>query len=297
MRICVSITVVALAALGCACAQTFPPEARDALDGTRAKILTTTHQLPKYTCQETIEREYFEAPGSRSATCARILAVDHPRLTLDATDRLRLDVAVADEGEINSWPSASRFDTRSIDQIVTTGPISTGTFGTLLIGVFEDPGTHFEYAGREIDGPRSVFLYRYSVPLAASHYEVKAGALWRRTPYSGTFEINAATARLARLTVDTDQLPRDSGMCQARTSIDYHYTLVGDGEFLLPVESQLETVRLDGSRTRSPPPFPTATSTPPNRPSVSTTMKPIRRRESPRPRARPSRCRRESCLC
>jgi hypothetical protein len=43
----------------CAWAQDMPAEARGVFDAAVAKVLNTTRRLPRYTCQETIEREYL----------------------------------------------------------------------------------------------------------------------------------------------------------------------------------------------------------------------------------------------
>ena len=74
---------------------------------------------------------------------------------------------------------------------------------------------------------------------------------WRVTGFSGSFEIYTATADLARLVIDTDRLPPDTNMCHAKTTIDYHFMLIGGNEFLIPLRSELETPEPDGSQTDS----------------------------------------------
>jgi len=51
--------------------------------------------------------------------------------------------------------------------------------------------------------------------------------------------------------VETAQLPADARMCRARTSIDYHYMLIGDDEFLIPRQSELETLSGNANETSS----------------------------------------------
>jgi hypothetical protein len=73
-------------------------------------------------------------------------------LSLQARDRLRLDVAVSGGDridEIYSWAAASRFDSRSIFEMVSNGPISSGAFGTYLIDVFQNPAVRFSFIGRK----------------------------------------------------------------------------------------------------------------------------------------------------
>jgi len=59
------------------------------------------------------------------------------------------------------------------------------------------------------------------------------------------------TAELTHLVVETAQLPADAQMCRARTSIDCQYMLIGADEFLIPRQSQLETLSGNANETSS----------------------------------------------
>ena len=246
------VGIAVLLTAGIAWAQEMPADAQRVLDLARAKVLHTTRNLPRYTCQETIQREYL-SPVNRNPqikeTCDASLKVN---LVRSSTDRIRLEVAISEGHEIDAWPGASRFDSENVDELVTSGPISTGSFGTTLIGIFDNPGAHFEFAGEKTVEGQRVFRYRYTVPLKASHYQVKlSGGMWWNTPYSGDFEISADAADLARLNQSTGILPVDSRMCRAETGIDYHFEKVGDGGFLIPQQARLRTTHPDGTATLS----------------------------------------------
>lgn len=248
--------VLILAAAG-ASAQKLEDKAQEAkaiLDRAIENVLNTTQRLPRYMCTETINREYFEpaqALGGKEVCSAGALN-NFSKLATASTDRIRLDVAVAEGGEIDSWPAASKFDTRNIDEIVTTGPISTGAFGVNLMQVFENEGAKYQFTGVKTEAGVRSFLFHYSVGLETSHFMVKMmdGTRWK-TPYSGDFEIVATTAELARLSIETDRLSPDTGMCRAQTTNFYHHVKVGSGEFLIPIRSILRTIRPDGSATES----------------------------------------------
>jgi hypothetical protein len=172
-------------------------------------------------------------------------------LTLASTDRLRLEVAVAGNREIQSWPGASSFDSRPIDQIIGSGPTSTGSFGTYLIEVFDNPGADIEFTREQTFNNQRVFEYRFHIPLKSSHYRVKVDDGWQNTASSGSFGIVAATADLTRFTIRTDRLPAVAQMCQASTTIDYHEIRIGNGDFLIPLQSEFQTAQIDATRTRS----------------------------------------------
>jgi hypothetical protein len=227
----------------------------------REKIARTTHRLLKCTCLETIDRTYYAAPIEKLS--ARIMTEapanscvgrdfgKEGRLSLDASDRLRLGVTVAGGDEIYSWAAATRFDSRSVFQMVSSGPISTGSFGQYLVAVFENPGVRFKFTGTKLETSGEVFEYGFEVPAEASHYDVVVGNGWKATGYHGWFQINAGTADLLRLVVETDQLPPEAKLCRARTSIDYHYMLIGAEEFLIPRQSELKTLSAYAGETSS----------------------------------------------
>ena len=106
--------IVALVAARVLCAQ---KESSALLERARDKIIQSARRLPKYTCLQNIDRTYYappppkrsqhsmsEAPGPAS-TCSENLSAS--RSPLEAKDRLRIEVAVAGDHEIESWPGAT----------------------------------------------------------------------------------------------------------------------------------------------------------------------------------------------
>jgi hypothetical protein len=166
-------------------------------------------------------------------------------------DRLRLQVAVAGGKEIHSWAGASEFDSRSVFELVRGGPKSTGAFGTAVVDIFENPGAHYAFLGRKIEGSRNLFEYAFEVSLKASHFFVSAGTEWEKSAYRGSFEVDAATAELARVNMETAELEPDTQMCRIRTATDYHYAQIGNGQFLIPRRSEFDTVSPNASETDS----------------------------------------------
>ncbi len=238
-----------------------PDDSAALLDRAREKIVRTTRRLLKFTCLETIERNYYVTPPKKvnanvmtespANSCDGKDFGGNGRLSLDAQDRLRLDVVVGENKEIFSWAAANRFDSRSVFQLVSNGPISMGSFGTYLVDIFENPGTRFKFTAKQRQGLAEVFEYAFEVPPQASHYDVRGDTEWKITGYHGSFEIYSATAELAHLVVETAELPPDTRLCRARTSIDYHYILIGDDEFLIPRQSKLETLSGNANETSS----------------------------------------------
>jgi hypothetical protein len=173
--------VAALLAMSLAAAQD-AAEADCVLARAREKILAVGHRLPRYRCVETIHRDYFEPrarPAHKNRQTAEVepcceFAVEHPATDLVPAgwDLVRLDVAVADGREILSWPGASRFDNRRVDQIVTSGPTSTGAFGTYLVEALSKMRAR-PSSSRERPGPR---LRRRSITVLASNAVAQPGS-------------------------------------------------------------------------------------------------------------------------
>jgi hypothetical protein len=232
------------------------PDPDDVLDGARTKIRTTMRSLPKYTCLQTIDRTYY-APAAahfEAASCDRMSADQksrHKPLRIDSTDRVRQEVAQGVDGEIHSFPQASRFDLTEIDQMVDSGPFGTGTFGGQLLDIFDNDGTHYDYRGQKSREGRQVMVFGYVVAETVSHYEIRADGAWLTTGFSGTFEVDPESLEIQRVTIQTPELPDETHLCQADTTLDYQRVTIGDGTLLLPRQSQLRLISRNGQETNN----------------------------------------------
>ena len=229
-----------------------PLDPNEVLERARASLQAMTRRLPNYACIETVERTYFQPPPRAGASCPLILAAHHARtepLKLEGSDRLRLEVTVSEGHEIHAWPGATRFDTRDVDQIIRQGPIGTGTFGSHLTGIFDNPAVEFQYAGEKADGNLPVVEYRYHISTESSRYRVKTGSRWQTIPYDGTFWIDPESLGLRRLTVESGELPAASSMCHLEAALDYQIVHIGDGDVLLPREGKLQIVMSNAQET------------------------------------------------
>ncbi len=242
-------------------------DAMEALAQARAKIVSATKQLPRYTCVETVERKSFGRVWTgRGAVppkmCPQIVFDKNSGrspVRLVMTDRLRLDVAVSGKGEIYSWVGASQFDSRPLAEMIGGGVVSTGAFGTYLVDVFENQAATYRFLRKTSHDGRVLFEYAYRVPAESSHYQVgvpgavQGGMLgsWHLTGHEGWFTINAESLDLVHLTIRTDLLPAITEMCQATTALDYQRLHIGEQDFLLPRTSALETIGTDAHETHT----------------------------------------------
>jgi hypothetical protein len=215
-----------------------PPIAADPLllERVKTKAAENLQRLPNYTCTQTIERS---RRGGKTEN-------------FDLVDRLRLEVALVDGGELFSWPGASKFEEKRIGEIVGGGTISNGNFALHEKGIFLSPATTFTYAGEEVLNGRRALLFDYRVPQPSSIYRL------RRTVgneafvgHHGTFWVAADTLDLIRLEVHADDIPPSLDLAQASDAMEYSRLHIGDGDFLLPKSSEFVVSDVFGNENRN----------------------------------------------
>ncbi len=238
------------------------PAPENVLDQAKTKLQAIARRLEQYVCLETINRSYIRRitplPASKAAAapagppnCRGAAPAPAKDAQLEFSDRVRLEVTVAEGRELHSWPGATRFDTRNVDDLIRDGPVSTGSFGAYLTSIFDRPGVTFQYTGQKTAPRGPVYEYHYRVPLASSRYEVKAGGVWVPVAYDGDFWIDPQSLELERLTVRAPDPPPGAAFCSAATTLDYQTVRMGDGNVLMPQQAQLEIVRLGGQESRN----------------------------------------------
>ncbi len=206
----------------------------------RDQVLQTGQRIPNYACVETVRRDRFEPVDGRAhQSCSAVFARrkqpnSQSRLTLDSTDWLRLDVALASDREMFSWAGARKFEEGEIDDLVPEGGIGTGAFAALLLNAFSPGGPPFSFEGATAIDLRRVFEYSYVVPQDRSTYRVKADKQWVISGYQGRVFIDPKTADLVRLEIQTDELPPETHSCENDTSLDFGVVQLGRAGYLLP---------------------------------------------------------------
>jgi hypothetical protein len=215
---------------------------------TRIRLLTDAHRMPRYTCLQNITRHFYRAETTEPQSCAAILTKRTQRKhdpPATSWDRLQLDVAIAEDREIHSWPDAPKFNEEEIRKLVSNGPFGSGDFTAFVAGIFGGGGTVKFEGQRTIDG-RARFEYRFSVAKDASRYRVATPGTNFTTAYEGSFLLDPQTADLVQLTVRTAELPEATKACQAISEIEYGRIDIHGRQVLIPRETDLRIVYRDG---------------------------------------------------
>jgi len=218
---------------------------------THERLLDDLARMPRYTCVQTITRNYYRAPLQRQGqTCAAMIAAPEPRKPeqlMYSWDRLRLEVAIVDNSNVYSWVGAPRFEEDAFAKVAGRGPLGSGDFGTFLVGIFGQAILRFQ-SEKNVDG-RRLLAYSYEMPLDRSRYNILTDQGWRVTAFSGEIVLDPAAVDISQLTVRTAELPKNSEACQATSEVDYGRTKIHDRMSLIPRETRLHMLRHDGSET------------------------------------------------
>ncbi len=202
---------------------------------------------PRYTCVETIDRSYFSRRSlfASPPSCERLSAdrkARRTKLRLDFTDRLRVEVAVTQGTEIYSWTRPASFSS-SVEQILQFGPTGTGAFAAHLIDIFSNPSVRF----RTLQAAGENLEYAFRVPIEASRLLIKAPTQWRAAGYSGSFAIDPNSLQVRRFSMESDELPPETSLCEVSTTNEYQ----GENTLglLLPSVSRSHDILRDATET------------------------------------------------
>jgi hypothetical protein len=224
-------TIALALSMLCLRAQTPLPPDLDALAKIRARMLFNLKHQPNYTCIETIER------SSRGKSTNKLKIVD----------TLRMEVALVDGRELFAWPGSKKFDDSDVTKMVTTGAIGSGDFGTHAQALFATRAASFHYLGEEKFQGKQAVRFDYNVPQMLSGYRITVATASAIVGYHGSFYADPATFDMKRIEVVADDLRPELLLASADNKIDYAMTRIGEGDFLLPAQSELSMIGSNGS--------------------------------------------------
>jgi hypothetical protein len=202
----------------------------DSLSKIRSRMIFNLKHQPNYTCVETIER------SSRAKSTNKLKMVD----------TLRLEVALVDGREMFAWPGSKKFEDTDLSHMVTSGAIGNGNFGTHAQALFTTRSATFHYAGEEDFQGKKAIRFDYEVPQMLSGYRIRVSQASAIVGYHGSFYADATTFDMDRIVVIADQIPPELFLDSAEDKIDYAIARIGEGDFLLPAQSELTMVGVQG---------------------------------------------------
>lgn len=227
--------VVVLLAVLCLRAQTRLSPDLETLTKIRTRMIFNLDHQPNYTCVETIER------FSRAKSTNKLKVVD----------TLRLEVALVDGREMFAWPGSKKFDDSDITQMVTTGAIGNGNFGIHAKALFATRSATFHFLGEEDFQGKKALRFDYNISQMQSGYHIRVGAASAVVGYHGLFYADPNTFNVERIEVIADKIPVELTLSSVDNKIDYAMTHIGEDDFLLPSQSELSMIGMEGGEERN----------------------------------------------
>jgi hypothetical protein len=227
-----SVCLLAMAGLH---AQSLLAQDPEVLTRIRARMLFNLQHQPNYTCIETIER------SSRAKSTDKLTIID----------TLRLEVALVDGREMFCWPGAKKFEEFDVIRMFPNGAIGSGDFSAHAHALFATSVATFHFRGQEDFQGRTALRFDYKVPQSLSRYQVRVASASAIVGYHGWFYADPQTLDVERIEVLVDDIPQELRLSAVDDQIDYAETRIGEGDFLLPSESKLTLVDLDGREDRN----------------------------------------------
>ncbi|HTC87145.1 MAG TPA: hypothetical protein VK686_02535 [Bryobacteraceae bacterium] len=188
--------------------------------------------LPNFLCIQTTRRfQDYQSPGSQSDDNWRPLDIIVERL---AYFEHHEDYKVM---EINGAPSTVPHDKLG-------GASSSGEFGSVMKGIFApETATDFAWQTWFTLRGRKMHVYAYHVLAAKSDYHVVVPEQAKDlvTAYHGLIFIDDSKHFIHRITLHADGIPPAFPIQDISLMLDYEYTRIGDGTYLLPLTFELRS--------------------------------------------------------
>lgn len=230
-------------------AQQFNPQVL--LDAAKSKIASTVEQAARFTCTESVERQWYENAQPEHPGCDTDRTPKTVRRNLVRSDRLRLDVGVGSDQEIFSWHGEDAFQSDEIDKVVTSGPVNSGTFFSFLSSIFLEGLAQIDYRGLENDNGKHAALFGYSVPIRVSKFETRTSDGSAPMGYHGQFTVDVSSQELKTLTVETDDMPSAAHICGFRLDLQYTTVAINGWRLQLPLRAAMDVLNPSHQRITS----------------------------------------------
>jgi hypothetical protein len=199
------------------------------------KVAERLSLLPNYTCHEVIDR--FVQPSNTGH--------------LRRYDTVELEVAFDGQNELFARPGDTHFQEQPITEMVRTGTISNGAFGSLVGSIFLGGVASFEYSGASEQDGHKTYRYDFQVPQEKSYFSVNHNFTKAIVAYRGSFWADIETYDLVRVEITADQIPSDLGIAFVREREQYAALRIRDSEFLLPLHAETESLDDSGNLSRN----------------------------------------------
>jgi len=210
-----------------------PPSSEDQgklLDEVREYAMSYSHRLPDFICLEQTRR-YVDTTGKD--------AWRH-------SDTITARLSYFNQKEDYKLVSQNDRVSTGEDYLSVGGASSTGDFGTTMRDIFT-PSSRATFAWERWSKLRGrvAHVISYRVPLEFSRYSIaykgegKSDEMHITVGYHGEIFVDREFHTIVRIKQEADNIPLTFPVQEARETLDYDFTKIGDQEFFLPLVADL----------------------------------------------------------
>jgi hypothetical protein len=201
-----------------------PEQQQAILDGIRQYSLNYTQGLPNFICNQITHRN-IDPTGTG----------DHYR----EIDKLQEQLTYFDHHENYKIMAVNGQFVNNKDRNKLNGTISEGEFGSMLYEIFvpqSETDFTFDHVGKW-DG-RIVNEFRYHITQPLSHYSITDRESGRTViaGYHGMIYAAADSNAVVRITLETEDIPRDFPVQDVKIDLRYDIAKIADQEYMVPVK-------------------------------------------------------------
>jgi hypothetical protein len=217
-------------------AQIPPPDSIEQgkiLNDVRDYALNYTKQMPNYICVQVTRRDVDPRGGDNWYHMDTITT----RLSyFEGHEDYK--VALVNNQPVNNLP---------LEKL--GGTISEGEFATMMKDIFSpESQTRFEWERWATLRGRRNYVFSYDIDQPHSRYHIISDrTLDIVPPYRGLIFIDKETTTITRLTLNPYDIPITFPIRDVKTVLDYDYTKIGDGDYMLPLHALVVAHRSDQS--------------------------------------------------
>jgi VWFA-related protein len=202
-----------------------PEEIRVMIEDARKRAVSYADSLPNFLCVEVTDRSFDPSGEGRWRH----------------RDTIAELMRYFDKGETRTVLEVDGKAPSSAEHEALAGPLSLGEFGGVLHAVF-DPSHKADFQWKETDtlGNGTVQVFRYSVDKENSNFSVR-GASGEEpiVGFHGQVFIDSATGGIRRISMVTEDLPKDFPVRATSVSVDYDYVVINAHDYLMPIAAEV----------------------------------------------------------
>ncbi len=201
-----------------------PEQQRQILDGIREYALNYTQSLPNFLCNQVTHRNVDPSGTGNS---------------FREVDKLQEQLTYFEHHESYKVIAINNQMVNNKDHMKLGGAISEGEFGSMMYEIFApESETEFEFDHVGTWDGHRVNEFRYHIPKERSHYSITDENIQRTiiAGYHGLVYAWADTSAVVRITLQTEEIPRDFPIQDVNVDLRYDIAKISDQPYMVPVK-------------------------------------------------------------